>query len=53
MLDSKKQKQLNGHQSWPMFPQLFIDGEFIGGSHIMIEMYQSGNLQKIIHNQNL
>ncbi len=38
------------YSSWPMFPQLFIDGEFIGGSHIMIEMYQSGNLQKIIHN---
>ena len=38
------------YSKWPMFPQLFIDGEFIGGSHMMIEMYQSGNLQKIIHN---
>lgn len=37
---------------WPMFPQLFIEGEFIGGSHVMIEMYQSRNLQKIIHNSN-
>lgn len=38
------------YSCWPMFPQLFIDGEFIGGSHVMIEMYQSRNLQKIIHN---
>jgi len=33
---------------WPTFPQLFVDGELIGGSDIIIEMYQSGELQPII-----
>ena len=32
--------------SWPTTPQVFIDGELIGGSDIVIELYQSGELQK-------
>ena len=31
--------------NWPTIPQLYINGEFIGGSDIMTEMYQSGELQ--------
>ncbi len=34
--------------SWPTFPQLFIKGELIGGSDIMMEMHDSGELQKLI-----
>tara|TARA_B100001029_G_scaffold149579_1_gene131321 strand:+ start:52 stop:375 length:324 start_codon:yes stop_codon:yes gene_type:complete len=34
---------------WPTFPQLFINGEFIGGSDIMNEMFDSGDLQKAIN----
>jgi len=34
---------------WPTFPQLFINGEFIGGSDIMNEMFDSGDLQKVIN----
>lgn len=34
--------------NWPTIPQLYIGGEFIGGSDIMYEMYQSGELQKLI-----
>jgi monothiol glutaredoxin len=33
---------------WPTFPQLFIDGELIGGSDIISEMYQAGELQPMI-----
>ena len=33
---------------WPTFPQLFIDGELVGGSDIMLEMYQSGELQELL-----
>lgn len=34
--------------NWPTIPQLYINGEFIGGSDIITEMYQSGELQKLI-----
>ncbi len=33
------------YANWPTIPQLYIKGEFIGGSDIMMEMYQSGELQ--------
>ena len=36
------------YSQWPTIPQLYIKGEFIGGSDIMIEMYESGELQKVI-----
>ncbi len=34
--------------NWPTIPQLYVKGEFIGGSDIVAEMYQSGDLQKLI-----
>ena len=34
--------------NWPTFPQLFINGELIGGSDIMMDMYQSGEMQQVI-----
>ena len=34
--------------SWPTIPQLYINGEFVGGSDIMQEMFQSGELQKMV-----
>ncbi len=34
--------------SWPTIPQLYVRGEFVGGADIMREMYQSGELQKLI-----
>jgi monothiol glutaredoxin len=34
--------------NWPTIPQLYIGGEFIGGADIMREMYQSGELKKIL-----
>jgi monothiol glutaredoxin len=36
------------YANWPTIPQLYINGEFVGGSDIMMEMYQSGELQQLI-----
>ena len=36
------------YANWPTIPQLYIKGEFIGGSDIMMEMYQSGELQNTL-----
>ncbi|RYY84613.1 MAG: monothiol glutaredoxin, Grx4 family, partial [Comamonadaceae bacterium] len=36
------------YSQWPTIPQLYVKGEFIGGSDIMMEMYESGELQKVI-----
>ena len=36
------------YANWPTIPQLYINGEFIGGSDIMMEMYQAGELQQIL-----
>lgn len=33
--------------NWPTIPQLYVNGEFIGGSDIMMEMYQSGELRQV------
>ncbi|MEN9842355.1 MAG: Glutaredoxin-4 [Pseudomonadota bacterium] len=39
------------YSNWPTIPQLYVKGEFIGGSDIMMEMYQSGELQQAIGQQ--
>ncbi|HEU0290769.1 MAG TPA: Grx4 family monothiol glutaredoxin [Burkholderiales bacterium] len=36
------------YANWPTIPQLYLDGEFIGGSDILTEMYKSGELKKLI-----
>ena len=38
------------YSNWPTIPQLYVNGEFVGGSDIMAEMYQSGELQKLVRN---
>lgn len=40
--------ELPKYANWPTFPQLWIDGELVGGCDIMLEMYQSGELQSLI-----
>lgn len=37
------------YSNWPTIPQLYIDGEFVGGSDILTEMYESGELQQLIN----
>ncbi|MFN3237512.1 MAG: Grx4 family monothiol glutaredoxin [Pseudomonadales bacterium] len=36
------------YSNWPTFPQLFVDGELVGGCDIITEMYQSGELQPLV-----
>ncbi|HJV06294.1 Grx4 family monothiol glutaredoxin [Paludibacterium denitrificans] len=36
------------YANWPTIPQLYVQGEFIGGSDILYEMYQSGELQELL-----
>ena len=36
------------YANWPTFPQLWVDGELVGGCDIVIEMYQRGELQQLI-----
>ena len=36
------------YSNWPTIPQLYVKGEFIGGSDIMMEMYENGELQKVL-----
>ena len=46
--DDEIRQGIKEYANWPTIPQLYIDGEFIGGSDIMMEMYQSGELQQLI-----
>ena len=39
------------YANWPTIPQLYVNGEFIGGSDIMREMYESGELQQLLTQQ--
>ena len=36
------------YANWPTIPQLYVNGEFIGGSDIMMEMFQAGELQSLL-----
>lgn len=36
------------YANWPTIPQLYVNGEFVGGSDIVSELYQSGELQKML-----
>ena len=36
------------YSNWPTIPQLYIKGEFVGGSDIMMEMYENGELQQLL-----
>ena len=46
--DPEVRENLKAYSNWPTFPQLFINGELVGGSDIMLEMFQNGELQKLL-----
>ncbi|MFZ5475766.1 MAG: Grx4 family monothiol glutaredoxin [Myxococcota bacterium] len=46
--DPEIRQGIKDYSSWPTIPQLYVKGEFVGGSDIMMEMYESGELQKKI-----
>jgi monothiol glutaredoxin len=49
VLDDEGIRQgIKEYADWPTIPQLYVAGEFVGGSDIMMEMYQSGELQQLL-----
>jgi monothiol glutaredoxin len=46
--DPEIRQGVKDYANWPTVPQLYIKGEFVGGSDIMTEMYQSGELKKLL-----
>ena len=46
--DPEVRQGIKEYTNWPTIPQLYVNGEFVGGCDIMREMYQSGELQKLI-----
>jgi monothiol glutaredoxin len=50
--DEEIRQGIKDYANWPTIPQLYINGEFVGGSDIMMEMYQSGELQQALGQPN-
>jgi monothiol glutaredoxin len=48
LADAEIRQGIKQYANWPTIPQLYVNGEFVGGSDIMREMYQSGELQKLL-----
>ncbi|MFM7704028.1 MAG: Grx4 family monothiol glutaredoxin [Rubrivivax sp.] len=46
--DDDVRQGIKDYSQWPTIPQLYVHGEFVGGSDIMTEMYQSGELQQVL-----
>ena len=46
--DEEIRQGLKEYSNWPTFPQLYVRGELIGGSDIVVEMYHSGELKKLL-----
>ena len=46
--DPRIRQELSALSNWPTIPQLFVDGELVGGCDIIMEMYQSGELQQTL-----
>ena len=46
--DDEIRQGIKDFSHWPTIPQLYVKGEFIGGSDIMMEMYESGELQQVL-----
>jgi monothiol glutaredoxin len=46
--DEEIRQGIKEYANWPTIPQLYVNGEFVGGSDIMMEMYQAGELQQVL-----
>ena len=49
--DEGVRQGIKDYAQWPTIPQLYVNGEFVGGSDIMMEMYESGELQQLLSAQ--
>ena len=48
LLDPEIRQGIKDYSDWPTVPQLYVRGEFVGGSDIMMEMFESGELQQLL-----
>ena len=48
LADPEIRQGIKEYSSWPTIPQVYINGEFLGGSDILIELYQKGELQQMV-----
>jgi len=46
--DADIRQGIKAYSDWPTIPQLYVHGEFVGGSDIMIEMFESGELKELV-----
>jgi len=46
--DQEVRQGIKEYSNWPTIPQVYINGEFVGGSDILIELYQKGELQQMV-----
>jgi len=46
--DAEIRQGIKEYSNWPTIPQLYVRGEFVGGSDIMMEMFENGELQQVI-----
>jgi len=46
--DQEGRAGIKDYSDWPTIPQLYVKGEFVGGSDIMMEMFESGELQSLV-----
>jgi monothiol glutaredoxin len=46
--DAEIRQGIKEYSDWPTIPQLYVKGEFLGGSDIMMEMYEAGELQEMV-----
>lgn len=46
--DAEIRQGIKEYSEWPTIPQLYVKGEFVGGSDIMMEMFESGELQQLV-----
>ena len=46
--DQEVRAGIKEYSDWPTIPQLYVKGEFVGGSDIMMEMFESGELQQLV-----
>jgi monothiol glutaredoxin len=51
LADPEIRQGIKDYANWPTIPQLYVKGEFVGGSDIMREMYESGELQQLLSKQ--
>ena len=46
--DESVRQGIKEYANWPTIPQLYVNGEFVGGSDILMEMYEAGELQQVL-----